>query len=249
MSWEMKTKHGHNFYDMASLLQKAIRRCDCNLAGYAAYELYGGYYNYVWKRLLVVSAEDCYGIITKEIIALKCADDLVNGTKKGYDRDPLFVAKAIVLLCMARKNRDGCYLACNFMLPERCLEPNEIPHVNLEDCKLPEDGIPDWVYDCHTIKGKMNGKTDLDMTISEQEALKPLQLGLFDEGSWSAAYEDDRKNGRMSDKEWARYQEFAQGKKLVPDVAKPIEESKIEPKKEVSEQKNPSGEKPSFDIF
>ncbi len=41
-------------------MQKAIRRGDTRLAGYWALELWGsGFGNYVWKRLLTVSAEDC----------------------------------------------------------------------------------------------------------------------------------------------------------------------------------------------
>lgn len=180
-----RTKNGHNMYDMASLLQKAIRRCDIQRAGYAAYELFGSYHTFLWRRLIVTSAEDCFGIMTKEIIALKFADDAVNGTKKGYDRDPLFVAKAIVLLCQARKNRDGCYVACNFMSAARTLDPCEIRHLSIEECELIDNSIPDWVYDVHTLKGKMLGKTEVDMGEDEQKALNPHQIGFFDYGDWS----------------------------------------------------------------
>ena len=136
MAYDLRTKNGHNMYDMASMLQKAIRRSNPNLAGYAAYELFGGYHTYLWKRLIVISAEDCYGIMTKEIVALKIADDTVNKGRKGYDKDPLFVAKAVTLLCMARKNRDACYVACNFMLPDRILDESEIEHVDITQCHL-----------------------------------------------------------------------------------------------------------------
>ena len=136
MGFSFRTRNGHNMYDMSSMLQKSIRRCDFNRAGYAAMELFGNYHTYLWKRLLVVSAEDCYGIMTKEIVALKIADDTVNSGRKGYDRDPLFVAKAITLLCLARKNRDGCYMACNFMLPDRILDEESIPHVDRRDSRL-----------------------------------------------------------------------------------------------------------------
>ena len=37
MAYNLRTLHGHNMYDMASMLQKAIRRSNPNLAGYAAY--------------------------------------------------------------------------------------------------------------------------------------------------------------------------------------------------------------------
>lgn len=71
MAYDLRTLHGHNMYDCASMLQKAIRRCNPNLAGYAAYELFGNYHTYMWKRLVVISAEDCYGIMTKEIYCPK----------------------------------------------------------------------------------------------------------------------------------------------------------------------------------
>ena len=183
--YQMYTLHHHSMYDMASMLQKSIRRADIQKAGYAAYELFGSYHTYMWKRLIVSSAEDCYGIITKEIIALKLADDQVNAGKKGYDKDPLFAAKAIVLLCAARKNRDACYVACNFMSAAKLLEESEIEHVDISKCSLGDEGIPDWVFDVHTYRGRQNGKTEFDMGEDEQKALTPHQLGFFDYGDWT----------------------------------------------------------------
>ena len=59
-------------------MQKAIRRNNPNLAGYAAYELFGNFHTYMWKRLVVVSAEDCYGIMTKEVIAAACSSIVIS---------------------------------------------------------------------------------------------------------------------------------------------------------------------------
>ena len=36
MSYDLRTRNGHNMYDMSSMLQKSIRRCNYELAGYAA---------------------------------------------------------------------------------------------------------------------------------------------------------------------------------------------------------------------
>lgn len=183
MKYDLVTRNGHNMFDMASMLQKSIRRNDIERASYSAYELFGKYHTYLWKRLLVISAEDCYGIMTKEIIGLKLADDEVNKGKKGYDKEPIFIAKAITLLCMARKNRDACYIACNFMEASDLMNPEDIEHVDITKARL-EGDIPDWVFDVHTLKGKMNGKTINDMIIQEEQALKPHQVGLFDDASW-----------------------------------------------------------------
>ena len=83
---ELRTANGHDFYEATSAMQKAIRRSDARLAGYFALDLYhGGYWKYLWKRLLTISAEDCAGIITREIEALYNGFMLVNEGKKEKD--------------------------------------------------------------------------------------------------------------------------------------------------------------------
>lgn len=213
---QLLTRNGHNMYDMASMMQKAIRRGLIREASYAAYELYGGYYNYCWKRLLIISAEDCYGIMTKEIIALKLADDEVNKGKKGYDREYIFLAKAVVLLCMAKKNRDGCYVACNFMDSDRVMTEEELAKIgfpNPEEMKKLEDrDIPDWVFDVHTLRGKHQLKrTELDMIVDEEKALEPHQYNLFDYGDWGEYCDKAMKNVSPQEKE--RIEEFKANQK------------------------------------
>ena len=71
MDRQIKTIRGYDFYEVTSAMQKAIRRSDLKLAGYFALELFeSGFWLYLWKRLLTISAEDCYGILTQEIYAL-----------------------------------------------------------------------------------------------------------------------------------------------------------------------------------
>jgi len=225
MSYIPTTKNGHNMYDISSMLQKAIRRCDFERAGYAAYELFGSYHNYLWKRLAQISAEDVWGIITKEIVALYHADNLSNAKRKGYDRDPIFIAKAITLLCMARKNRDACYVACNFMVPDVVLSPEDIEHVDIAQYPKLEPGeIPEWVYDVHTRKGKAVGKTDWQMNITEQAALNPCQIGLFDEASWAPRYDYKRRAGMTGDAEFAEHLKFRKGR--IANPVEPIEDTK-----------------------
>lgn len=212
---QLLTRNKHNMYDMSSMMQKAIRRGYVRYASYAAYELYGRYYNYVWKRLYVISAEDCYGIMTHEIVSLRLADDEVNKGLKGYDRDPIFLAKAVALLCMARKNRDACYIGCNFMWPDKPmseLELQQIKHVDLKELqrlRLEEEQIPDWVFDIHTVKGKYQLKrNDLDMTIAEENALTPHQYNWFDYGDWAEYYEQAIKNGEIDAKQQEDVKKF-----------------------------------------
>ena len=330
------TEGGYNLFDMLSLMQKAIRRGMYEEAGFAADQLKKTYRNAMWNRLFVISSEDCYGILTKEILRLR---------KENTDDA---IARAIALMCRGKKSRDACYFSCNFVLVSRKpmeykVDPelvkriskhlSETPkervvydscgfeqmtlfdlqedteedetakdiarlmkaldhrdmdmigfymdkmryakrdelwqafhiYIGGEDsgvaseiealCEadgmvnrgkkdkdeifiskaamvltywrdpavkeiyadeiIPEDGeidwgryrikpvwecklksgVPEWVYDCHTLKGKKMGKTDWDMTRTEQKALKPLMDDYFSEASWAYTYEDDYEKG------------------------------------------------------
>ena len=77
----IRTKRGYDSGEVSSAMQKAIRRADTRMAGYWALELWhSGFGNYVWKRLLTVSAEDVWGLITTEIKALHDSYVFVNKT-------------------------------------------------------------------------------------------------------------------------------------------------------------------------
>lgn len=354
------TESGYNMYDMLSVLQKAVRRGDYDLGGWGCQQLKRTYRAVMWNRMLITSCEDCYGVLTKEIVALH-ANDMAG-------RDDRNIENAMALLCRARKSRDACYFACNFVIDSRkpreitysqtqaeeykrritsirntkvsydsfgfeqqtlfheedvqvdafdrmddfglCLEiaiehrdmdmmgwyidqlrkmdwnylwdvyidyaqmhlagrllkeiealreadnifnrnkekgkKNEIfiskavmifcysedagiddPRSSelidydnlidwsrikvkpLSECQLKNGKIPDFVYDCHTLKGKKMGKTDWDMTRDEQEALYPLYRAYFDDASWIYTYEQDYRNGVMNDKSMAPIREFA----------------------------------------
>lgn len=356
------TEGGYNMYDMLSLLQKAIRRGKYEPAAFAANQLKKMFRGVLWSRMLVISAEDCFGILTKELINLKAKDD-------EYKSDD-YLARAVALLCRAKKSRDACYFSCNFVLdtrhprglvitneqkmelaartervrldygiidrkklkydefgfaqqslygydletPEEKLQNIEISK-NLEagvelqlalrhrdmdligynidilrktdrpfmwsvfidyedekgnsmilpeiialkladdfvnrnkqpgrideiflaksamnicysedekgyelpanqivpfygnidwncyeikpitECALPGNKIPDYTFDCHTILGKKMGKTDWDMTRTEQDALYPLEDDYFSDASWIYTYEQDWRNNSIS---------------------------------------------------
>lgn len=103
MGYELLTRTGRSFYEVTSAMQNAIRKGDYEIAGYAMYELLPGFTPYLCKRLLVISAEDCYGIITKEILSL---------TQIGTEET---LTKALSLMCLSKKNRDADYVCCNLM--------------------------------------------------------------------------------------------------------------------------------------
>lgn len=352
------TETGYNMFDMLSMLQKSIRRRDYLHAGFAANQLKNRYRRAMWNRLMVISSEDCYGVITKEITSLFCCD--------ANNANDINISRAVALLCAARKSRDACYFACNFVLASR--NPREIPvseseadefekrvgvpkeseiqlslfceiptareetrnavilqkaldHLDMDmigyqmdllrhsdrellwnvfedycntnakevseeihqlrvadgivnnrkkepdeifiskaamvlctakhrkdlpitgisfispgelidwkkvamlpigECK-PDDGIPDWVYDCHTLKGKKMGKTDWDMTTTEQAALTPLQPCFFDDASWLYTYEQDLENGAISKAQMQPIWDFAKDHSANPVEVIPYE--------------------------
>jgi len=180
MGYKIVTKRGFDFYVVTSAMQKAVRRNKPDLAGFFALELYhSGYHDYVWKRLLVISAEDCAGLITQEIRALHESWIFVN--KKTNDKDMpkcrIFVSKAVLLLCDAIKNRDADHLQC-LVYDRTAIEPGRLEKF-IEECDIKKE-IPDYAYDVHTMEGKRAGKTKEQFFREEMNSLEPRQLGLFD---------------------------------------------------------------------
>ena len=178
---QLRTKRGYQFSEVSSAMQKAIRRGDAKLAGYWALELWeSGFGKYCWKRLLTVSAEDCWGILTQEIKALHDSYQAVNeGLSARQHRGRIFISKAVILLCLAKKSRDADHLQ-NFVYDQMAgLDPETLAE------ELRQSGdyvpIPAYAYDCHTREGRRRGKTKRDFFKAEQAALEPFQPGLFDD--------------------------------------------------------------------
>lgn len=171
----MRTVRGYDFFEVSSAMQKAIRRADAAVAGYFALELWtSGYRDYVWKRLFTISAEDCYGVITKEIEALWQGHELVNqGSKEPKGR--IFVSKAVILLCECRKCRDADHLQ-NFIYDKLLIDADEW----LEDVRQNPIPIPSYTFDVHTRRGKKMGRTKEEFFRDEYESLNPREKGLFD---------------------------------------------------------------------
>jgi replication-associated recombination protein RarA len=150
MSYHLNTIRGYSFPAVSSAMQKAIRRGDAKLAGYWALELWAsGFGQYVWRRLLTVSAEDCWGILTAETKALHDSYTEINQhVPKGKPKGRIFISKAVILLCMAKKSRDADHLQ-NFVYDQQA----GLDAATLTD-ELEQAGqyipIPDYAYDCHT---------------------------------------------------------------------------------------------------
>lgn len=164
------TQRGYDFYEVASALQKSIRRGDEEVAGYFALELFPKYSNYCWKRLLTISAEDCHGLITQEIKALYDSFMIINKGKKAEDfKGRIFISKAIIILCRSAHNRDADILQ-NYVYDKKLINEEKLNNY-LDEVRKENKEIPEYVYDCHTLKGKKMGKTKEDFFIQEEIAL------------------------------------------------------------------------------
>lgn len=180
MRQELRTQGGYDFYEVASALQKSIRRGDVELAGFMALELFPNYAEYCWKRLLTISAEDCFGVVTKEVVALYEAFHIINKGKKGSElKGRIFISKAVILLCLTKHNRDADLLS-NYVHDKKYNLTDEQIEQLFDEVRSERMEIPEYVYDVHTLKGKRMGKTKADFFREEEEGLKYKQESLFD---------------------------------------------------------------------
>ena len=155
---QLRTIRGYNFSEVSSAMQKAIRRGDATLAGYWALELWSsGFGKYVWKRLLTVSAEDCWGILTQEVKALHDSYLVINeGVPPKQTKGRIFISKAVILLSLSKKSRDPDHLQNLVYDQQAGLEADALAQ------ELRESGeyvaIPEYANDCHTREGKKRAR-------------------------------------------------------------------------------------------
>jgi len=93
-------------------------------------------------------------------------------------RGRILISKAVILLCAARKSRDADHLQ-NFLYD--ALVGIDADKLEADLLKAGKMKVPDYAFDCHTLKGKRAGKTKADFFREEQRALNPFQPGLFDD--------------------------------------------------------------------
>lgn len=185
---DLVTQRGYDFYEVASALQKSIRRGDVRLAGYMALELFPLYANYCWKRLLTISAEDCHGLITQEIKSLYDSFWIINKGKKADElKGRIFISKAVIILCTCGHSRDADILS-NYVYDKKASLTDEEIEKLFEEVRKENVKIPEYVYDVHTIRGRMRGKTKTQFFVEEEDALANRQLSLFDNIDLSKRY-------------------------------------------------------------
>lgn len=119
------------------------------------------------------------GLLTAEIKALHEGYVFVNkGVPARTPHGRIFISKAVILLCAAKKNRDADHLQ-GFVCD--ALAGINADQLAADLLKARKEKIPDYAFDCHTLKGKRKRKTKADFFREEQRALKPFQPELFDD--------------------------------------------------------------------
>lgn len=145
-SYEIKTKKGYDFFQVASAFQKSIRRCDEEQSTFWGIELYeSGYQAYAWKRMVIMASEDV-GLgdpdVIVKIMALKQSYDFLSSKNERSLPERLPFMQAVILLT-------------------RCMKSRYIDHAITYYWQTYKDKyleMPDYAYDMHTRKGKSMGR-------------------------------------------------------------------------------------------
>lgn len=143
---EMHTRGGYLCGEVASTLQKAIRRGNEREALFWASELdLAGYGRYVWKRLRIIASEDVGLADVDAVIATRVLYDNWLEAKKAKHEDamPLFLAHAVLVLVRAAKSGIAVHAVMAFWMGDRQAMGME---------------IPDHALDMHTKRGRQLGR-------------------------------------------------------------------------------------------
>jgi replication-associated recombination protein RarA len=147
---DLTTPGGHRCDEVASALQKSIRRGLEREALYWASELdLAGYPDYLWRRLRVIASEDV-GLAAPEValqvraLSENFADQRKHNVKSKTGSRPgerLFIVQAVLILVRAPKSRIVDHAVMAVYEGER--EPLE---------------VPDFALDRHTKRGRQLGR-------------------------------------------------------------------------------------------
>jgi replication-associated recombination protein RarA len=144
------TPNGHRCDEVASALQKSIRRGEERQALYFATELdLAGFPDYLWRRLRIIASEDV-GLAAPEVavqvraLSENFADQRKHnaksktGTRSG---ERLFIVEAVLILARAPKSR---------IVDSAVMVMYEGDRERLE--------VPDYAIDRHTKRGRQRGR-------------------------------------------------------------------------------------------
>lgn len=145
---EMRTKGGHPLDEVTSALQKCIRRGLEEEAMFWALEMAeSGYGQYLWRRLMVIAAEDVGVADPQALILTTSAWVATKEATKSFSKPPgmrtEFLGPTILYLCRSVKCREGDDFA--WLVMERRARGWKIE-------------VPDFAVDDHTDRGRKMGR-------------------------------------------------------------------------------------------
>jgi replication-associated recombination protein RarA len=145
MPYQIRLKDDrYQFDEAASALQKSIRRNMEYEACWWAYVIHSsGYFNYVWKRLMIIASEDV-GNATPEAAQIVHAlqqsyKTAISSTNREKNDSLQFVMQAVMYLCRADKSREVDSIV-------------NLIRTNYEKGNFLE--IPEMAVDIHTKRGR-----------------------------------------------------------------------------------------------
>jgi replication-associated recombination protein RarA len=135
------TRRNYSPHECISAVQKAIRRSDPKAAAYWAMELWeSGYGAWLWKRLLVITAEDV-GLADRYLPAtIKALEEMASAERKRGGGG-METVQAAMLLATAQKSRLVCRLTI------------ELASDHAERLEVPDEAL-----DRHTRRGRRMGR-------------------------------------------------------------------------------------------
>lgn len=148
--FEMKCPDGTPLNEAVSILQKEIRRGKELEALYWARQIEAYFPKYVWRRLVIISAEDI-GLGNPQAVvvveALWSAYEVIRKESRKDKPDGNLIAMAVLLLCRSEKNREADHL-------------KNVEHSLEKHGWKPE--IPEYAIDSHTKRGREIYRTKED---------------------------------------------------------------------------------------
>lgn len=163
-------KMGYQFDEVASALQKEIRRGDEEAAVYWGLLLHDASPHYVWKRVLITAAEDvglaAPGVVA-QVSALAQAWSFCR--QNSWYVSPHHLTMAIVLLCRSPKST----------------EVEDLQSLTLEGQKRGEKReMPEYALDAHTKAGKQAGASWSDW-YRDRHKLFGVPVNQYTEKLWA----------------------------------------------------------------
>lgn len=156
--YKPKTTNGYALDEVASTIQKSIRRGDEETALFFALELFPRYAGYAFRRLSVIAVEDIESPMAIVYVDAMAQSFFRNNDKKKAEeyKNRIFITKAVLALCRETKSREADHAQA--FIDQK-----------IKGGKLPR--IPEYAFDVHTKKGRMSGQTKGDFFKDEQEGL------------------------------------------------------------------------------